>query len=123
MPWPTRDGGEINQIDYVIDRLKTGPRVDAFFSRVERGVLAGRDTVASGEREGGAHGATTLPSPLPVLCRQRRAIGHALHSLQRAFLGLPFNIASVSLLSICCVTQVWSRRVGDHHGDCHLYGN
>ncbi|MBA3309553.1 MAG: thymidylate synthase [Nocardioidaceae bacterium] len=111
--WPTPDGGHIDQLRQVVDRIRTEPDsrrhvVSAWnVADIPRMALAPCHTmfqfyVAEGR--------------LSCQLYQRSA---------DVFLGVPFNIASYSLLTHL-VAQVTGLRVGDFvHtlGDAHLYAN
>ncbi len=111
--WPTPDGGHIDQLRQVVDRIRTEPDsrrhvVSAWnVADIPRMALAPCHTmfqfyVADGR--------------LSCQLYQRSA---------DVFLGVPFNIASYSLLTHL-VAQVTGLRVGDFvHtlGDAHLYAN
>ena len=79
--WPTRDGGEINQIDYVIDCLKNRPESRRILFHAWNVEYLPDETMSP--QENVKAGRMALPPPsIPVLCGQRKAIGHALHSLE-----------------------------------------
>lgn len=111
--WPTRDGGEIDQIAELIERLKTNPD-----SR--------RHIVSAWNVE--QVGSMALP-PCHTLFQFYVADGKLSCGLyQRSadlFLGVPFNIASYALLTHM-VAQVCELEVGDFvhsFGDAHVYVN
>ena len=111
--WPARDGGTIDQLADVIDKIQSDP--------------GSRRLVVS------AWNVADLPrmalSPCPALFQFYVADGRlSCHLYQRSadvFLGVPFNIASYSLLN-CMVAQVCGLAPGDFvhsFGDVHLYLN
>ena len=111
--WPTPGGGHIDQIQQVIDTLKTNPD--------SRRILVSAWTVAE-------HDQMAL-MPCHALFQFYVANGKLSCQLyQRSadiFLGVPFNIASYSLLTHM-VAQQCDLQVGDFiwtGGDCHLYNN
>ncbi|GAA1452623.1 thymidylate synthase [Nesterenkonia lacusekhoensis] len=111
--WPTPDGGSLDQISQVIDQLKTSPD--------------SRRHVVSAWNPGQIED-MALP-PCHILFQFYVADGRLSCQLyQRSadmFLGVPFNIASYSLLTLMVAQQVglepgefiWSG------GDCHIYDN
>jgi thymidylate synthase len=111
--WPTPEGGRIDQISEVIDRLRSDP--DSRRHVVSAWNVAEIDSMA-------------LP-PCHVLFQFYVAEGRLSCQLyQRSadvFLGVPFNIASYSLLTLM-VAQVCGLQPGElvHTlGDAHLYLN
>lgn len=111
--WPDGKGGAINQIDQVIESIKTNPE-----SR--RHIVSAWNV---GQLEDMA-----LP-PCHALFQFYVADGElSLQLYQRSadlFLGVPFNIASYALLT-CMVAQVTGLKPGEFiHtiGDLHLYSN
>lgn len=111
--WRTADGREIDQINQLVDALRTNPD-----SR--------RHIVCAWNP--GEVGAMALP-PCHALFQFYVANGRVSCQLyQRSadiFLGVPFNIASYALLTLM-VAQVSGYRAGDFvwtGGDCHLYAN
>ena len=111
--WPTRDGGSIDQISEVIDRIRRDPD--------SRRLIVSAWNVAD------------LPAMALAPCHaffQFYVAGGALscQMYQRSadiFLGVPFNIASYALLAHM-VAQQCDLEVGDFvwtGGDCHLYSN
>jgi thymidylate synthase len=111
--WPTADGGHIDQISQVIEQLRDNPD-----SR--RHIVSAWNV--------GQIGAMALP-PCHLLFQFYVADGRLSCQLyQRSadvFLGVPFNIASYSLLNLM-MAQVLELEPGDFvHtlGDAHLYLN
>ncbi len=111
--WPTRDGGSIDQISEVIDRIRRDPD--------SRRLIVSAWNVAD------------LPAMALAPCHaffQFYVAGGALscQMYQRSadiFLGVPFNIASYALLTHMVAKQC-GVEVGDFvwtGGDCHLYSN
>lgn len=111
--WPSPDGGHIDQISQVIDQIRTKPD--------SRRLIVSAWNVADVPR-------MALP-PCHLLFQFYVADGRLSCQLyQRSadvFLGVPFNIASYSLLTLM-VAQVTGLEPGDFvhtFGDVHLYSN
>jgi thymidylate synthase len=111
--WPTPDGGTVDQIQQVLDLLRTDPS--------SRRMVVSAWNVA--ELPGMA-----LP-PCHALFQFYVADGRlSCHLYQRSadlFLGVPFNIASYALLTEMVAQQV-GLGVGElvwTGGDCHIYDN
>ena len=124
--WPTRDGGEINQIDYVIDCLKNRPdsrRILFHAWNVEYLPDEGRSPVENAEA-----GLMALP-PCHLLYQFYVANGRLSAQLyirsSDSFLGLPFNMASLAVL-VMMLAQQTDLEPGEivvTTGDSHLYVN
>ncbi len=111
--WPTPDGGHIDQISQVVDQIKTNPD--------SRRLIVSAWNVSDIPK-------MALP-PCHLLFQFYVAEGKLSCQLyQRScdiFLGVPFNIASYSLLTHM-VAQQCDLAVGDFvwtGGDCHIYSN
>lgn len=124
--WPTRDGKTINQIDYVIDCLKHRPESRRILFHAWNVEYLPDETMSP--QENVEAGRMALP-PCHLLYQFYVANGRLSAMLyirsSDAFLGLPFNIASVSLLVHMLCQQV-GLEVGEvvvTMGDCHLYSN
>lgn len=111
--WPTRDGEPVDQIAQVVELIRTQPD--------SRRLIVSAWNVADVPR-------MALP-PCHVLFQFYVADGRLSCQLyQRSadvFLGVPFNIASYSLLTLM-VAQVTGLEPGEFihtFGDAHLYGN
>lgn len=111
--WPDYDGGHIDQITEVIDQIKNNPN--------SRRMIVSAWNVADINN-------MNLP-PCHILFQFYVADGRlSLQLYQRSadtFLGVPFNIASYSLL-LMMVAQVTGLKAGDFvytTGDTHLYLN
>lgn len=111
--WPTRDGGTIDQIERVVEMIRTNPD--------SRRLVVSAWNVADVEQ-------MALP-PCHLLFQFYVADGRLSCQLyQRSadvFLGVPFNIASYALLTVM-IAQVTGLEPGDFvhtFGDAHLYLN
>ncbi|EED34424.1 thymidylate synthase [Luminiphilus syltensis NOR5-1B] len=124
--WPTRDGGSINQIDYVLDCLRNRPesrRILFHAWNVEYlpdESMTPQDNVAAGRM--------ALP-PCHLLYQFYVANGALSAQLyirsSDVFLGLPFNIASLALLTHMLAQQadLSVAEVIVSLGDAHIYSN
>jgi thymidylate synthase len=124
--WPTRDGGSINQIDYVVDCLLHRPdsrRILFHAWNVEYlpdETISPQDNVRAGKM--------ALP-PCHLLYQfyvANKTLSAQLYIRSSdAFLGLPFNIASVALLTHMSSQQcdLIPGEVVITLGDAHLYSN
>ena len=124
--WPTRDHGELNQIDYVIDCLKNRPESRRILFHAWNVEYLPDETMSP--QENVKAGRMALP-PCHLLYQFYVANGKLSAMLyirsSDAFLGLPFNIASVSLLvhMLCQQVGLAPGEVVVTMGDCHLYSN
>lgn len=124
--WPTRDGKTINQIDYVIDCLKHRPESRRILFHAWNVEYLPDETMSP--QENVEAGRMALP-PCHLLYQFYVASGKLSAMLyirsSDAFLGLPFNIASVSLLvhMLCQQVGLALGEVVVTMGDCHLYSN
>lgn len=119
--WPTTDGREVDQLGWVIDKLKTTPHrkhlvVSAWNPEYVYEMAASPDQ------------AMALP-PCHTLFHFNVTDGKlSLQLYQRSadfFLGVPFNIASYALLTMM-VAHVTDLEPGDFvhtFGDAHIYSN
>ena len=124
--WPTRDGGSVNQIDYVIDCLRRRPESRRILFHAWNVEYLPDETMSP--QENVEAGRMALP-PCHLLYQFYVANGKLSAMLyirsSDAFLGLPFNIASVSLLvhMLCQQVELDPGEVVVTMGDCHLYSN
>jgi len=124
--WPTKDGGAINQIDYIVDCLKNNPdsRRILFHSwNVEY-----LPDEAIGPQQNVEQGRMALP-PCHLLYQFYVAKGALSTQLyirsSDSFLGLPYNTASVALLTHMLAQQC-RLDLGEiiiTTGDSHIYSN
>lgn len=117
--WEAHDGSVINQIEEVVDQIKKNPD--------SRRLIVSGWNVA--DIKGLVHGKRSAPPLCHTLFQFYVAEGKLSCQLyQRSadvFLGVPFNIASYSLLTHM-IAQVCDLEVGDFvhtFGDAHLYLN
>jgi thymidylate synthase len=124
--WPTRDGGTINQIDYVVDCLRNNPdsrRIlfhgwNVEFLPDER--LSPQDNVRAGRM--------ALP-PCHLLYQFYVANGVLSAQLMirssDSFLGLPYNTASLAVLTMMLAQQcdLVPGEIIICTGDSHIYSN
>lgn len=124
--WPTRDGGSINQIDYVVDCLRNNPD--------SRRILFHGWNVEYLPNEGASpqenvrEGRMALP-PCHLLYQFYVAGGRLSAQLyirsSDSFLGLPYNTASLAVLTMMLAQQC-DLKPGEiiiTTGDSHLYSN
>lgn len=124
--WPTRDGGTVNQIDYVIDRLRNNPdsrRILFHAWNVEYlpdESMSPQDNVRAGRM--------ALP-PCHLLYQfyvaQRRLSAQLMIRSSDSFLGLPYNTASLALLTLMLAQQcdLEPGEIVICTGDSHIYLN
>ncbi|WP_303909563.1 thymidylate synthase [Thiohalomonas denitrificans] len=124
--WPTPDGRHIDQIQQAVDQIRTNP--DSRRIIVSAWNVADLPDEAISPRENAAAGRMAL-APCHAFFQFYVANGRLSCQLyQRSgdiFLGVPFNIASYSLLTMM-LAQVTGLEPGDFvHtlGDAHLYSN
>lgn len=124
--WPTQDGKTINQINYVIDCLRHRPESRRILFHAWNVEYLPDETLSP--QENVEAGRMALP-PCHLLYQFYVANGKLSAMLyirsSDAFLGLPFNIASVSLLvhMLCQQVGLEPGEVVITMGDCHLYSN
>lgn len=124
--WPTRDGGSINQIDYVVNALKNNPdsrRILFHGWNVEYLPDEGISPVDNARA-----GKMALP-PCHLLYQFYVADNKLSSQLyirsSDSFLGLPYNIASLALLTHMLAQQcdLIPHDIIVSFGDLHIYSN
>ncbi|MCF2907255.1 thymidylate synthase [Pseudoalteromonas sp. DL2-H2.2] len=124
--WPIKDGGEINQIDYVVDTLKNNPNSRRILFHGWNVEYLPDESMSP--QENVQAGRMALP-PCHLLYQFYVADGKLSGQLyirsSDIFLGLPYNIASLSLL-VHMLAQQCDLEPGEvivSFGDLHAYSN
>lgn len=124
--WPTRDGGSINQIDYVVDCLRNNPDSRRILFHGWNVEYLPDETRTP--QENAAAGRMALP-PCHLLYQFYVANGRLSAQLyirsSDTLLGLPYNTASLALLTHMLAQQC-DLEVGEiivTTGDSHIYDN
>lgn len=124
--WPTKDGAEINQIDYVIDCLKNNPDSRRILFHGWNVEYLPDESITP--QENVAAGRMALP-PCHLLYQFYVAQGKLSSQLyirsSDSFLGLPYNIASLALLTHMLAQQcgLIADEIIVSIGDLHAYKN
>ncbi|MCE9679051.1 thymidylate synthase [Shewanella sp. AS1] len=124
--WPTKDGGAINQIDYVVDTLKHNPNSRRILFHGWNVEYLPDESISP--QENVEQGRMALP-PCHLLYQFYVANGKLSGQLyirsSDIFLGLPYNIASLSLLvhMLCQQCDLEPGEVIVSFGDLHAYSN
>lgn len=124
--WPTKDGGEINQIEYVLDCLKHRPDSRRILFHAWNVEYLPDESLSP--QENAEAGRMALP-PCHLLYQFYVAKGRLSAQLyirsSDTFLGLPFNTASLAVL-VMMLAQQTGLEPGEiiiSTGDSHLYLN
>jgi thymidylate synthase len=124
--WPTRDGGSINQIDYVVDCLKNNPDSRRILFHAWNVEYLPDETISP--QENVKAGRMALP-PCHLLYQFYVADGRLSAQLlirsSDSFLGLPYNTASLAVLTMMLAQQC-DLGLGEIiicTGDSHIYSN
>jgi thymidylate synthase len=124
--WPTRDGGEVDQIEYVLDCLKNRPDSRRILFHAWNVEYLPDESLSP--QENARAGRMALP-PCHLLYQFYVANGRLSAQLyirsSDSFLGLPFNIASLATLVLMFAQQA-DLKPGEivvSTGDSHLYLN
>lgn len=124
--WPTRDGGSINQIDYVIDCLRNNPNSRRILFHAWNVEFLPDESMSP--QENVEAGRMALP-PCHLLYQFYVADGRLSAQLMirssDSFLGLPYNTASLALLTIMLAQQcdLEPGEIVICTGDSHIYNN
>jgi len=124
--WPTRDGGSINQIDYVVDCLRNNPDSRRILFHGWNVEYLPDERVSP--QENVKAGRMALP-PCHLLYQfyvaQGRLSSQLLIRSSDSFLGLPYNTASLALLTLMLAQQcdLEPGEIIICTGDSHIYSN
>ncbi|MEZ5570508.1 MAG: thymidylate synthase [Halioglobus sp.] len=124
--WPTRDGGTINQIDYVIDCLRNRPDSRRILFHAWNVEYLPDEHMSP--QENVRAGRMALP-PCHLLYQFYVAEGRLSSQLMirssDSFLGLPYNTASLALLTLMLAQQcdLQPGEIIISTGDSHIYSN
>lgn len=124
--WPTREGGAINQIDYVVDTLRHNPNSRRILFHGWNPEYLPDESLSP--RENARQGRMALP-PCHLLYQFYVANNKLSAQLyirsSDSFLGLPYNIASLALLTHMLAQQcdLVPHEIIVSIGDLHAYSN
>lgn len=124
--WPTRDGRTINQIDYVVETLKNNPNSRRILFHGWNVEYLPDESISP--QENVKQGRMALP-PCHLLYQFYVAEGRLSAQLMirssDIFLGLPYNLASLALLTTMLAQQcdLIPHEVIISFGDLHAYNN
>ncbi|GJH20202.1 thymidylate synthase [Caballeronia novacaledonica] len=124
--WPTKDGGSINQIDYVVNTLRTNPNSRRILFHGWNPEYLPDESISP--QENAKQGRMALP-PCHLLYQFYVAEGKLSSQLyirsSDSFLGLPYNIASLALLTHMLAQQcdLVPHEIVVSIGDLHAYSN
>ncbi|MBA1214813.1 thymidylate synthase [Pseudomonas fulva] len=124
--WPTKDGKTINQIDYVVNALKTNPNSRRILFHGWNVEFLPDEKVSP--KENAKNGKMALP-PCHLLYQfyvvNNKLSSHLFIRSSDSFLGLPYNTASLA-----CLTHMLAQQCGLDVGeivislsDVHIYSN
>ncbi|WP_122523826.1 thymidylate synthase [Pseudomonas viridiflava] len=124
--WPTKDGGTINQIDYVVNALKTNPNSRRILFHGWNVEYLPDEKVSP--QENARQGKMALP-PCHLLYQfyvvENKLSAHLFIRSSDTFLGLPYNTASLA-----CLTHMLAQQCDIDVGeivislsDVHIYSN
>ncbi|ORU91370.1 MAG: thymidylate synthase [Cycloclasticus sp. symbiont of Poecilosclerida sp. N] len=124
--WPTKNGGSVNQIDYVIDCLKNNPDSRRILFHGWNVEYLPDESLSP--QENVLDGRMALP-PCHLLYQFYVAEGQLSSQLyirsSDSFLGLPYNVASLALLTHMLAQQcnLIAKDIVISLGDVHAYSN
>jgi thymidylate synthase len=124
--WPTRDGGQINQIDYVVDCLRNNPDSRRILFHAWNVEYLPDESLSP--QENVRAGRMALP-PCHLLYQfyvaGERLSAQLLIRSSDSFLGLPYNTASLALLTTMLAQQCGLQpgEIIVTTGDSHIYSN
>lgn len=124
--WPTKDGGSINQIDYVVNTLRTNPNSRRILFHGWNPEYLPDESKSP--MQNAEDGLMALP-PCHLLYQFYVANGKLSSQLyirsSDSFLGLPYNIASLALLTHMLAQQcdLVPHEIVISIGDLHAYAN
>ncbi|MBD9457564.1 thymidylate synthase [Pseudomonas sp. PDM05] len=124
--WPTKDGGTINQIDYMVHTLKTNPNSRRILFHGWNVEYLPDETLSP--QENARNGKQALP-PCHLLYQAFVHDGHLSMQLyirsSDVFLGLPYNTAALALLTHMLAQQcdLIPHEIIVTTGDTHAYSN
>ena len=124
--WPTRDGGSINQIDYVVDCLRNSPDSRRILFHAWNVEMLPDEKLSP--QENVKAGRMALP-PCHLLYQfyvaQGRLSAQLMIRSSDSFLGLPYNTASLALLTTMLAQQcdLEPGEIIISTGDSHIYSN
>ncbi len=124
--WPTKDGGTINQIDYMVHTLKTNPNSRRILFHGWNVEYLPDETQSP--QENARNGKQALP-PCHLLYQAFVHDGHLSMQLyirsSDVFLGLPYNTAALALLTHMLAQQcdLIPHEIIVTTGDTHAYSN
>ncbi|SJN53872.1 thymidylate synthase [Vibrio ruber] len=124
--WPTQSGESINQIDYVVDALKNNPNSRRILFHGWNVEYLPDESMAP--HENARNGKMALP-PCHLLYQFYVSNGKLSAQLyirsSDSFLGLPYNIASLALLThmLAQQCQLTPHEIVVSFGDLHAYSN
>ena len=124
--WPTKEGGEVNQIDNVVDALKNNPDSRRILFHAWNVEYLPDESISP--QENVHNGKMALP-PCHLLYQFYVADNKLSSQLyirsSDSFLGLPYNIASLALLThmLADQTNLVAHEIIVSLGDLHAYSN
>lgn len=124
--WPTKDGGSINQIDYVVNTLRTNPNSRRILFHGWNPEYLPDESLSP--KENARQGRMALP-PCHLLYQfyvaNERLSSQLYIRSSDSFLGLPYNIASLALLTHMLAQQcdLVAHEIVVSIGDLHAYSN